>query len=218
MESKIKKRSFFQNFIDTVFFPVRALTMFEKDKLGLSSLASERFFYVANEARGYCLDVGCGKHNRFIEEFLFGNGKGIDVYKYEGLKDEHIVDDISHFPFTEGSFDSIVLIANINHIPEPMRDIELSEAYRCLKPGGNIIVTMGNPIAEILVHKVVWFYDKYFGTNVDMDNERGMDEEEDYYLLDSEIVSRLKRAGFGEVRKKYFFTQWYLNHLLVAEK
>jgi len=53
------------------------------------------------------------------------------------------------------------------------------------------VVTMGNPMAEILVHKVVWFYDKVFRTNVDMDSERGMDEEEAYFLTDSEILQLL---------------------------
>lgn len=218
MLSRHKKRTWFQAVIDGVFFPLRALTLFEKDKWGLSSLASERFFYVAKEVKGYCLDVGCGKYNRFIEAFLLGNGKGIDVYKYEGLTDDHIVEDISHFPFADNSFDSVTFIANLNHVPKSMRDVELKEACRCLKPHGNIVVTMGNPATEILVHQLVWFYDKFLGTHVDMDNERGMEEEEEYYLLDSEIISRLKNAGFGNIQKKYFYTQWCLNHLLIAEK
>ena len=49
-----------------------------------------------------------------------------------------------------------------------LRDIELAESYRCLKNGGNII-TMGNPLAEILVHKVVMRYDRIFGAKHDMD-------------------------------------------------
>lgn len=218
MLNEVKKRTFIRTIIDGLFFPIRALTMFEKDKFGLSSLASERFYYVAREVKGFCLDVGCGKKNRFISEFLNGNGQGIDVYKYEGLDDKHIVTDMSQFPFEDASFETVTFIANINHVPRSMRDIELSEAYRCLGPGGNIIVTMGNPLAEILVHKLVYLYDKYLGTNVDMDTERGMDEEEEYYLLDSEIISRLQNAGFVNIKKRYFFSQWCLNHLLIAEK
>ena len=41
-------------------------------------------------------------------------------------------------------------------------------------------LTMGHPLVEIIVHKVVWFYDKVFRTDVDMDSERGMREEEAY--------------------------------------
>ena len=218
MKTEIKKRTFIQILTDGILFPIRALTILEKDGFGLSSLTSERFFYVAKEVKGFCLDVGCGKYNRFVVEFLKGNGKGIDVYKYEGLEDEHIVDDISRFPFENESFKTVTFIANINHVPRSMRDIELSETYRCLESGGNIILTMGNPLAEILAHKMVYFYDKCLGTNFDMDNERGMDEEEEHYLLDSEIIARLKKAGFINIRKKYFFTQWCLNHMLTAEK
>jgi SAM-dependent methyltransferase len=207
-----------QHVLDFLTFPLRAFTLFHQDGWGLSCLATERYDYVAREVRGHCLDVGCGRHNRFVSEFLDGNGVGIDVFPYEGLKPEQVVADLDHFPFADGTFASVAFIANINHVPEPNRDAELAEAYRCLMPGGNIIITMGNPVAEYLVHQVVWLYDRMFGTNVDMDTERGMALDEAYYLSDGEIRARLTRAGFAKVRKKYFWTQWGLNHLFVAIK
>jgi len=209
-------RTVVQKFKDFISFPLRAITLHDRDRWGLTSLSSERFDYVAREVIGYCLDVGCGKNNRFINEFCGGRGKGIDVYSYEGLLDENIVSDMSRFPFRDASFDSVTFIANLNHVPRSLRDIELKEAFRCLRPGGNIIITMGNPLAEILVHKVVHWHDKLFGTNYDMDAERGMDTEEEYYLKDSEIIERLSLAGFDNISKKYFFTQWGLNHLFAA--
>jgi hypothetical protein len=51
-----------------------------------------------------------------------------------------------------------------------------------------------------------------------MDSERGMEADEEYYLTDAEIRDRLTRAGFGGIAKKYFLTQWALNHLFVAKK
>ena len=213
-----KRRTAIQRAVDFLTFPLRAVTLFHSDKWGLRSLASERFDYVAKEVQGYCLDIGCGYHNRFISEWLGGNGKGIDVYQYTGLEKEQIVPDMTKLPFSETSFDSVTFIANLNHIPRSMRDQELAEAFRCLRPNGNIVVTMGNPLAEIVVHRVVATYDKFLGTRVDMDNERGMGEEEQYYLLDSEIVSRLQAAGFRKLVKKYFWTQWGLNHLWVGWK
>ncbi len=208
----------FKEVLDFVTFPIRAVTLFEEDRWGLSSLASERFNYVRKEALGYCLDVGCGRHNRFIAEYLKGNGKGIDVYPYEGLSEENILKDVSHFPFDDRSCDSVTFIANLNHIPKSLRDIELREAYRCLKNGGNIIVTMGNPAAEVLAHKTITLYDKIFGTHHDMDSERGMGGEEEHYLTAAEIIKRLENAGFISIKKKYFWTQWYLNALYVAWK
>jgi SAM-dependent methyltransferase len=213
-----KTRGLTTKLLDVVAFPLRAVTLFHQDKWGLSSQASERFDYVAREVQGYCLDVGCGYHNRFVSEWLNGNGKGVDVYQYEGLAKDQIVCDMSHLPFESDSFDTVTFIANLNHVPRSMRDQELSEAYRCLKTGGNIIVTMGNPVAEVLVHKVVATYDKFLGTHVDMDTERGMGDEESYYLLDSEIIERLRNAGFSRLEKKYFWTQWCLNHLWVGWK
>lgn len=207
-----------KSFLDFLTFPFRAFSLFEKDKWGLSSLASERFEYVRKEVKGYCLDVGCGRYNRFINEYLGGKGEGIDVYPYAGLSEDNIVKDITHFPFGDNSFDTVTFIANINHIPESLRDIELSQAYRCLKPGGNIVITMGSPLAEILVHKVVALHDRFFGTNYDVDSERGMDDEEEYYLTASEINARLRAAGFLKVKKKYFYSQWGLNSLYTARK
>lgn len=212
------KRRRLQKVKDIITFPVRAFTLFHHDRCGLSSLASERFDYVAKEVAGYCLDVGCGRNNRFINEYLGGHGRGVDVFRYEGLTDDNLVEDLSRFPFPDSTFYSVTFIANINHIPESHRDQELAEAYRVLKHNGNVVVTMGNPFVELAVHKVVWIYDKLFGTNLDMDSERGMSDEEAYYLRDSEIVERLTRAGFQRLMKKRFSTQWGLNHLFVGWK
>ncbi len=212
------RRTRFQKIKDFVSFPVRAFTLFDQDKVGFSSLRSERFDYVAGHVRGYCLDIGCGPHNKFVNEYLGGRGRGIDVFAYEGLSKENLVEDATYFPFPDTSFDTVTLIACINHIPSSLRDAELAEAYRCLRSSGNIVVTMGNPLAEIAVHKVVALHDKFLGTNYDVDSERGMHEDESYYLKDSEIVGHLRRGGFTDIKKKYFFTQWGLNHLFVGWK
>ncbi len=213
-----RRRSRGQRLLDCVTFPLRALTLFEEDRGPLSSLSTERFDYVAREVCGRCLDVGCGRHNRFLREWCGGDGEGVDVFPYDGLHPSQILADPTRFPFPDASFGTVTFIANLNHVPEPLRDAELAEAHRCLAPGGRIVVTMGNPLAEILVHRVVALYDRAFGTRWDVDSERGMGEDESYYLLDREIVTRLKRAGFGAVRKKWFWTQWGLNHLLTATK
>ena len=214
----MSRRNQSQRIIDFATFPLRAFTIFHEDRWGLSSLASERFDYVAAEVRGHCLDVGCGYGNRFITEYLGGNGVGIDVFPYAGLSKEQIVEDLTHLPFPDASFDSVTFIANLNHAPEPQRDAELAEAFRVLRRGGNIIVTMGAPFIEVIIHKVVWLYDRFLGTKVDMDSERGMEEGEDYFLTEAEIRERLARAGFREILRKAFWTQWGLNPLYIGWK
>jgi SAM-dependent methyltransferase len=186
--------------------------------MGLSSLASERFDYAADEVEGRCLDVGCGHNNRFIRDYCNGNGNGIDIFPYAGLTAENLVESFDRFPFDDATFRTVTFIANLNHCPRDKRDLELREAYRVLVPAGRIIITMGNPLAELAVHQVVWLYDKLLGTRVDMDSERGMEEGEEYYLTDREIRARLARAGFVNTSKRYFGTQWRLNHLFVAQK
>jgi SAM-dependent methyltransferase len=212
------KRNLRQKILDFLTFPIRGFTLHYKDKWGLSCLATERFDLVATKAKGFCLDIGCGPHNRFIQEFLKGNGIGIDIYRYDGLDDDNIVEDMTRLPFDSEAFDTVTFIANINHVPEPDRDAELAEACRCLKPGGMIIVTMGNPIVEVLVHKVIQLSDRFFGTSFDIDSERGMKAGEAYYLTDREIKKRLTSAGFSNLKKKYFWTQWFLNHMFVGFK
>lgn len=211
-------RTRLQQFKDFITFPVRALVLFEDDRWGLSSLRTERFDYCAAQVRGYCLDVGCGRNDVFVRQFLDGHGKGIDFFPYAGLSNDHLVDDMTHFPFKDAEFDSVTFIASINHTPRSLRPVELAEAFRCLKPAGRIILTMGSPLAELVVHRVVFFYDRLFGTGHDMDSERGMGAEEDYYLREAEIRSLLARAGFRDITKKRFWTEWGLNALYVGRK
>ena len=213
-----ESRSSTQKLKDFITFPLRAFTLFGGDRWGLSALSSERFDYVAQEVRGCCLDVGCGKYNRFITKYLKGNGNGLDVFHAPGLSEENILKNETHFPFPDSIFESVTFIASINHVQSSKRDAELSEAFRCLKPGGNVIVTMGHPVAEYLVHKVLRIYDRYLATCYDYDSERGMHSEEAYYLKDLEIINRLELAGFKNISKKYFWTQWRLNHLFVGWK
>lgn len=219
LEAKGKHRTSLQKMLDTITFPIRAVTLFHKDALGLSSLATERFHYVSRYVKGFCLDIGCGPGNRFIKDFCQNFGVGVDVYPYEGLGPENIVQDPTRLPFPDETFDTVTFIANLNHVPEPMRLPELAEAFRVLRPKGNIIVTMGSPIAEILVHQLVALYDKVLGTRVDIDSERGMVEGETYYLTPQQICSYLTQAGFVYIqRRRCFWTQWGLNSLYTALK
>jgi SAM-dependent methyltransferase len=196
-------------------FPVRALAVLQSDRGRLQSLRSERFSYVAEEAVGHCLDIGCGPENRFIRRW-HQDGVGIDVFGYEGLDESQVVPDMTSLPYDEGTFDTVTLIAALNHVPEPLRVAELREMRRVLRPGGRLVLTMGNALAERAVHQLVHFYSHRFGTHEDMDGERGMEHEESFSVSPREIRALLAQAGFTSVRRRRFWTQWGLNSLYVA--
>lgn len=213
-----RRRSLPQRWLDFFTFPLRALVLYHEDRWGLSCLATERFDFVARYVEGRCLDYGCGPHNRFIEEFCGGEGIGVDVFAYDGLAPEQILDDPTKLPFEDGSFGTVTFIANLNHVPERYRDTELAEAWRVLRPGGKVIITMGRGWVEVMTHQVVWLFDKIFKTHNDLDNERGMDEEEHYFVTPQEIRERLLGAGFRLGPAPWFWTQWWLNRLYVGYK
>lgn len=210
---QLSRASLIANFIS---FPYRAAFVRQRDGKLMTSLRSERLHYAARHVRGKTLDIGCGPNNVFVDQWLDGNGNGVDVHLYEGLDESHIAD-MTDLPFADASFDSVALIATINHIPGPERESQLSEALRVLRPGGNIVVTQPNPIAGYLVHRLVHFY-SHLGTHDSMDHERGMEEEEDLYMRDREIRRLLRGAGFTNLQKTYFWSQWGFNHLITADK
>jgi len=219
---KKRNRNDIKKILDTITFPFRAILAFGRTEyrlFGLSSFSDERYDYVSKEVKGYCLDIGCG-NNRFINEYLNGDGIGIDVFPHNGLDIKYVIKDLTKLPFNDSSFYTVTFIANINHVPESLRDDELAEAYRCLIPGGNIIITNGNPIAEIIVHKMGFlYYDLkcFFVNNNDSDNVYS-EKDDQLYLFDSEIYDRLINVGFKNITKKYFWTQWGLNHMIIAYK
>lgn len=212
------RRTQAQALVDCVTFPLRAVLPWRDDRWGLTSRRSERFIEVASRVRGRALDVGCGRHDILVREFLDGHGIGIDVFLYDGLEPEQLVEDMSRLPFDDASFDTVTLVATLNHVPERDRDAELAEMWRCLRPGGNVIVTMGHPVAEWAIHRLVAFYDRVFGTALDVDDERGMHEDESYSVRNAEIVTLMRRAGFHGITRRRFWTQWGLNGLVEGWK
>lgn len=212
----IRNRTKLQLIRDFVLFPLRALFLHERDRWWGSSLASERFDYAAREVTGNCLDFGCGRHNRFVNEFLSGRGKGIDIFKWEGLSGENVVEDMSHLPWPDETFESVTFIACLNHIPRLNRAIELAEAFRVLKPGGNVIITMAPPFVEIAAHGLGFLYHRLIPGYNFMDVSMG--PHEDLYVSTKKILSLLASTGFQGVRKKRFVTQWGMNAAFVGWK
>src|ERR1700690_2694335 len=79
--------------------------------------------------KGYLLDLGCGT-NELVRKY--GNGTGIDVFQFGGA--DLIVPDTSKTPFADKTFDTVTVLAALNHIPN--RDQVLVEMKRILRDDG----------------------------------------------------------------------------------
>jgi len=130
-------KSPWQAVLDFIFAPLRFTGISESSellqKLKLTTLEEERINAVLPYVQGRLLDIGCGRNmlvNKYKEKG--GDGIGIDVYDYDCKA--IIVEDSSNLPFPDNSFDTIVFIACLNHIP--YRLDALKEAHRLVSDGG----------------------------------------------------------------------------------
>jgi SAM-dependent methyltransferase len=198
-------------FLDFVFAPFRFTGISESwsilRKLGLTTLEEERVKAILPYTSGRLLDIGCG-NNLLTKEYdpEGKSGVGVDVYDYGG--GAMIVDNSSALPFPDSSFDTIVFAANLNHIP--YRLDTLKEAYRLIKNGGKVIITMINPLIGFLIHKV-WELRKQ-----GLDYQRGMQEDELYGLWSAQVIELSKAAGFHLLKHTRF--DYGFNHLYVFRK
>ena len=165
-------------------------------------LEEKRINQCLEYCRGRILDIGCG-NNVLVKKY--GNGIGVDVFPWEGVD---IVCDTTRLPFGANEFDRVFFIACLNHIPE--RGKVLKEAFRVLKPGGMIIVTMIGPITGFLVHKIGLIFGE------PDQKQRRMKEGELYGMSQKEVDSLLEKAGFEEISHKKF--ELGINTLSLAKR
>lgn len=158
---------------------------------------------VLPRVEGRLLDIGCGL-NELVARYG-GNGTGVDVYQWGNV--DFVVEDSSRLPFENESFDTVTIIAALNHIPN--RQEVLAEAYRLLKPGGKIMITMIPPRISQVWHFLRRPWDADQG-------ERGMKSGEVYGMRPTEVRQLLKAVGFEVVIEKSFMFE--INRLTIAKK
>jgi SAM-dependent methyltransferase len=159
------------------------------DALG-EALAKQRVKAVLPHIRGRLLDVGCGS-NRLVRDYA--NGVGVDVYPWPGA--DVIVDDTAALQWKSESFDTVTIVAALNHIPN--RVAVLNECRRVLKPGGRLIITMLTPRTSRVWHwlRAPWDADQ---------RDRGMQPGEVYGFTSAELLDLFGRAGFMLVSQHRF--------------
>lgn len=172
-----------------------------RDLLG-KLLADWRVRVVLPHVRGRLLDIGCGLNTL---AHRYGNGFGADVFQWGTV--DVLIGDGARLPFRDETFDTVTIIAALNHIPN--RTTALAEAQRILRPGGRLIVTMIPPGIARAWHVLrrPWDADQ---------KERGMAEGERYGLRRREVAGLLEQSGFTIRTEEGFMLG--INRLTVAEK
>ena len=81
-------------------------------RFGWTTLETERLDRVCPLIQGRLLDIGSGP-NTLVNRL--GNGVGVDVVDWGG--GTVVVEDTSDLPYEDQSFDTITMVACLNHVP-----------------------------------------------------------------------------------------------------
>jgi SAM-dependent methyltransferase len=97
---------------------------------------------LANSLEGDLLDVGCGR-KPYRRLFKVNSDLGLDIenpgHSHEN-EDVDVFYDGKTFPFADNSFDSMLCNQVLEHVFNP--EEFLTEIHRCLKPGGQFLLTV----------------------------------------------------------------------------
>lgn len=212
-----RPKSVLQSLYDLVGAPLRMALLPDhiSEKLHLTSLRAERFAVVLPEMRGRVLDVGAGD-NILLKAYIRRHEQcgseeidavqasvGVDVVDWGG--GTTMIERSDDLPFQDESFDTVLFIACLNHIPE--REGALRETLRVLKPGGRVVMTMiGKRLGDI--GHAIWWYSE--------DKHRDVDEDEVMGIDSQDMLGLMRGAGFVGIQHRSFV--YGLNHLFIGHK
>lgn len=175
-----------QKIKDRSCFPLLAFLSSEQARaLGLTPIDEERVAIALGRCRGLLLDIGCGT-NELARRYRSRQGTaiGVDIYPWPGAD---VVCDTTRLPFPDGHFDTVLMLACLNHVPRSKRIQVLQEARRVLKGEGQLLITMINPVVGFVAHAIRRRYD--------LDQlERGIGEEEAKGLWEKEVKVLLAKS------------------------
>lgn len=155
------------------------------------------------------LDIGCGSDFYLLRQVKnkIKSGVGLDIAA-KNYSDEKLTIKKAKLGgrllFQNGSFDTVTMIAFIEHIDKPKK--MLAECNRVLKKGGCVIITTPMSRAKIFWEILV---------NLGLTEEKST-EEHKHYFLPKEIEGLLKKSGFKVVVSKKF--QFGMNYIAVGKK
>jgi hypothetical protein len=156
------------------------------------------------------LDIGAFDSSFF--EMLLSKPIGYSIGLDPLLKDEIVTSNYKlisgRFPQDlpkENKFNSITMLAVLEHIPSEVQIKLSSKLYDCLEPNGRIIITVPSPFVD----KILWVLSKLrLIDGMSLDEHYGFRAKETPKLFNSEQFRLLKYKSF----------QLGLNNLFVFEK
>jgi SAM-dependent methyltransferase len=197
-----------QKIKDRFCFPFLIFLSSEQARaLGLTPIDEERVAIALGRCRGLLLDIGCGT-NELARRYRSRQGMaiGVDIHPWPGTD---VVCDTTRLPFPDGHFDTVLMLACLNHVPQSKRSQVLQEARRVLKGEGQLLITMINPVVGFFAHAIRRRYD--------LDQlERGIGEEEAKGLWEKEVTELLAKSRLRLAETIPF--AFGLNCLYVVEK
>jgi 2-polyprenyl-3-methyl-5-hydroxy-6-metoxy-1,4-benzoquinol methylase len=197
-------RTIAQRFRNHLLAPLRLTVLSDEQcrRSGVTSINEERIAFARQFVRGRLLDVGCG-HNRLVSGYS-RFGVGVDVFDWSA--GALILRDTSRLPFLDRTFDTVTILAALNHIPN--RRSVLTEVKRVLRDDGRVVLTMITPRLSAIGHRLLWWYGE--------DWARGMADGEVYGFTPHQVRALMSDAGFTLERHTRFL--YRLNHLYVFRK
>ena len=211
----VRPKSLTQAAYDLVGAPLRMIVLPDhvNERLHLTSLRAERLAAVLPLLRGRVLDVGAGDNTllRAYSQRCAGTNReaaarasvGLDVFDWGGGCT--IVESCRHLPFPDSVFNTVSFVACLNHIPE--RREALCEAFRVMRSGGRLVITMIGKLIGNIGHALWWYSE---------DKHRKAQEGE-LMGMDAAFVERLIReAGFVDLATRGFV--YGLNTLYTARR
>lgn len=122
----------------------------EETHVGFETDVTRRFFD-ERPLESSVLDAGCGA-GRPVLRTLANDHDAVGMDLSTTMLDrsrEHVPDaalvqgDLTTLPFDDDTFDAVVSLYAIIHVPKEAHERVLSEFHRVLRPGGDLLVSMG---------------------------------------------------------------------------
>lgn len=165
---------------------------------------------------GRILDIGCGTYPYFLAHTSFAEKFAIDQLPLpsqtaSALKIESFTLDLEikpHLPFEDGFFESVTLLAVVEHLDPSLMAILFKEIYRVLKPGGMVILTTPAAWSDGLLK---------FMARINLVSAEEIHEHAYAYTLPL-LGWYFGQAGFEMTKVKFGYFEFLLNMWATAQK